>query len=281
MISFNNIGYMGRLGNQMFQFASTVGIANRTGLEAKFPIENTRINQYTGPFDPILGRNMPVKCDLLECFDIPDEFFIKKNDIEVNFLYTEHNFSYNKETEFIVDFTDMNGYFQSEKYFIDQRDLILKYFKFRDEYNQKASIYIDSIKLENPNKELTSVHVRRGDYLQYPDHHPSCPLEYYKKSMSHLSGKCDQIFILFSDDPEWCRENFSGPDFLISNLKDAYSEMCAMTMCHNNIIANSSFSWWGAWLNCENNIVIAPNKWFGPLLDKDTSDVYCKDWIKF
>jgi hypothetical protein len=273
MITCSSIGYNGRLANQIFQFASTIGIARKLGYDPKFPIENFISGD---PHDYNGGK-------LRECFDIPDHYFEFRDKItrSISYVYNEGSFKYDEATREVPDGVDLRGYFQSELYFKDCSDEIRKLLKFRDEYNQKASIYIDSIKLENPNKELTSVHVRRGDYLQYPDHHPACPLEYYKKAMSHLSGKCDQIFILFSDDPEWCRENFRGPDFLISNLGDAYSEMCAMTMCHNNIIANSSFSWWGAWLNCGNNIVIAPNKWFGPMLDKDTSDVYCKDWIKF
>ena len=88
-------------------------------------------------------------------------------------------------------------------------------------------------------------------------------------------------FIIFSDDPDWCRNEFFGENYIISDLGDAYIELCAMSLCDHNIIANSSFSWWGAWLNNNpNKIVISPSKWFGPAIGKDTSDVYCKNWVK-
>jgi hypothetical protein len=87
------------------------------------------------------------------------------------------------------------------------------------------------------------------------------------------------IYVIFSDDVEWCKTEFSDPDYIISDLENPYTEMCAMSLCDHNIIANSSFSWWGAWLNVnQDKIVIAPSRWFGDLIQKDTSDVYCKNW---
>ncbi len=272
---------MGRLGNQMFQFASTVGIGNRIGLEAKFPIENTIERQPTGPFDPRIGANIPVKCDLTECFDIPDDMFIPSRHIFTNSFYNENEFSYNKASELISDGTCLNGYFQTERYFADSRDLILKYFTFKNRYSETALNYLNKIREENPNKKITSVHVRRGDYLQYPDHHPVCDIEYYRKSILEIQKNSDSIFLIFSDDSDWCKSKFTEDHFIISDINESYSELCAMTLCDNNIIANSSFSWWGAWLNQrQEKKVIAPQKWFGVLLNKNTEDVYCKNWIK-
>ena len=101
-------------------------------------------------------------------------------------------------------------------------------------------------------------------------------------SISHLEFQYPEIkFIVFSDDPDWCRSNFNGEKFIICDINDSYIEMCAMSLCDDNIIANSSFSWWGAWLNQkEDKTVIAPSRWFGHMIPKDTSDVYCNKWIQ-
>ena len=116
----------------------------------------------------------------------------------------------------------------------------------------------------------------------YPNHHPVCSLDYYMDSISHLEFQYPEIkFIVFSDDPDWCRSNFNEDKFIMCDINDHYIEMCAMSLCDDNIIANSSFSWWGAWLNQkEDKTVIAPSRWFGHMIPKDTSDVYCNKWIQ-
>ena len=97
----------------------------------------------------------------------------------------------------------------------------------------------------------------------FPDHHPPCSLDYYNAAKKELSALNDNIiYVIFSDDIEWCKKEFNDPSYVISDL-------------------NSSFSWWGAWLNKKSDkIVIAPSQWFGKLLINDTSDIYCKNWIK-
>ena len=116
----------------------------------------------------------------------------------------------------------------------------------------------------------------------FPDHHPPCSLDYYNAAKKELSALNDNIiYVIFSDDIEWCKKEFNDPSYVISDLNNPYTEMCAMSLCDHNIIANSSFSWWGAWLNKKSDkIVIAPSQWFGKLLINDTSDIYCKNWIK-
>ena len=114
-----------------------------------------------------------------------------------------------------------------------------------------------------------------------PDHHPICSMDYYEKAIFRIEQEGETKFIVFSDDPEWCRTVFIGDSYTISDLNNPYVEMCAMSMCDDNIIANSSFSWWAAWLNRNpNKIVISPSRWFGHLLNKNTSDIYCQGWIK-
>jgi len=132
--------------------------------------------------------------------------------------------------------------------------------------------------VEAPSTSMVSVHVRRGDYLKLSDHHPACTLEYYDKAMSKFDG-CK--FLIFSDDKKWCLENFNKENCEISFNSDAVEDLQLMSLCDHHIIANSSFSWWGAWLGRnKDKKVIAPKEWFGPAKnDHNTKDLYCKDWI--
>jgi hypothetical protein len=273
LISFPEIGYLGRLGNQMFQFASTVGIAKKIGKKAKFPIENFSINNGD------LGN---LGCNLLEIFNIPEYFFLKKNSLIIDYLYRELDFGYNEETLALPENCGISGYFQTDKYFYDIREYILDIFSFKNEYTEKAREYIGKIKKIDPDITVVSIHIRRGDYLYQQDLHPICSDEYYEKSTSLMEEKFKNlVFLVFSDDIEWCNEKFKIPNYLVVDLKSPYSELCLMTMCDHHIIANSSFSWWGAWLNKkENKEVIAPINWFGPSLNKNTKDIYCKGWLK-
>lgn len=280
MISFREIGYWGRLGNQMFQFASSFGISRKLGLEIRFPLENCFSFQRTGPFVPEIGANMNVKCDLLDCFEIPQEFFIPLRHIRVDQIQRESNFNFDHALFGIRDNTAIQGYLQTEKYFSHCKDEIREIFQFKREIKEKSIVYLESLGLPK-NTSKISVHVRRGDYLQSPDHHPSCGLDYFYSAFSEFDQFTDKVFLIFSDDKDWCEQNFKANKFLVSQLTDPYSELCAMSMCDHHIIANSSFSWWGAWLNPhDSKIVICPSKWFGPLLNKNVSDLYCENWQK-
>jgi hypothetical protein len=280
MISFQQIGYMGRLGNQMFQFASTLGIANRLGFEARFPIENCLNFIGSGPFDPKIGRPMDVKCDLVDCFDISPEYFIPQRHMNQGHSYHENKFGYNQEIESLPDNSSLNGYFQTEKYFNEFRDLILSQFVFKSSYRDLAESYIQTIRKENRDAVIASIHVRRGDYVMFPDHHPPCSFSYYNSAIEELRIANEKVvYLIFSDDVDWCKTEFIDPSYIITDLNNPYSEMCAMSLCDHNIIANSSFSWWGAWLNVNlNKTVIAPSRWFGSQINKDVSDVYGKGW---
>lgn len=280
MISFREIGYWGRLGNQMFQFASTVGIARKSGFDAKFPIENCFVSQRTGPYDPEIGQNEEVKCDLLDCFNLSDDFFIPARHIRTDRIYQEPDFTFDPNSFKIPNFTSVRGYFQTEKYFSHCSNEIKKNFSFKKEILEKAQEYVQKIK-EKSGKSLIGVHVRRGDYVRSPDHHPPCSFEYYKRCFDLFNRIGEFIFLIFSDDPSWCEDNFKGENYIVCNLKDPYQELCCMSLCSHNIIANSSYSWWGAWLNNNRDKkILAPSKWFGPLLNKNTDDVYCHGWIK-
>lgn len=277
MITFTRIGYLGRLGNQMFQMASTIGIAKKLGLECYFPLEhflngiNTDQNSYDG-------------CKLMDCFDIDRSLLKPINQISKNIsnIYGEQCFKFDPQTGFLPDDVDLYGYFQTEKYFMTNRELILSIFEFKPPITEASHSYIETIRNSNKGYKIASIHVRRGDYVALPNHHPVCDSKYYKSAISKIKENGEPIkFIVFSDDPNWCKSEFQGEDFIISELGNTYQELYSMSLCDHHIIANSSFSWWGAWLNrSDKKIVIAPSRWFGPSLANDTSDIYCENWIK-
>jgi hypothetical protein len=160
---------------------------------------------------------------------------------------------------------------------MDYRNEILELFKIDDETNQKLFNKYGEIL----NLDTCSIHVRRGDYLGLQNHHPIQPIEYYQKAINIIGE--EKHFLIFSDDIKWCEENFSflkNKTFVSENLD--YEDLYLMSMCNNNILANSTFSWWGAWMNQnENKQVIIPSKWFGiSNLHLNTNDLFCDKWIK-
>ena len=114
MIYFRSIGYLGRLGNQLFQFSSAVGISKKRGYGVQFPIENCSRFIPNGPIDPKTGQMINVKCDLLDCFDIPSSYFRPVSELAVSAVYSERDFKFNPEVLSLPPNTDLYGYFQDE-----------------------------------------------------------------------------------------------------------------------------------------------------------------------
>jgi hypothetical protein len=163
------------------------------------------------------------------------------------------------------------GFFQSEKYFKHIEESIKEDFTFREHILEPCKEIAEGF--ENP----VSLHVRRTDYLTNNANHHNLDLSYYEEALKHFD---DRQVIVFSDDPEWCKEQslFSDDRFLVSESEDNKIDLCLMTFCTSHIIANSSFSWWGAWL-ANSQKVIAPSKWFGPNnADKETKDLIPETW---
>lgn len=246
MITFSKLGSFGRLGNQLFQISATVALANRNRDVAKFN-EWSYSSYFKNPINAGL-----------------DESEIKNNYRERSFEY--HPIEYKNGLDLI-------GYFQSERYFKDSEELIRYYFDFKDEL-------IDDEKIEIAKKSC-SIHIRRTDYLNFPEYHPFPGIDYYEKAIKLMRDMGISDFIIFSDDIEWCKKNF-GSFFKYSEGLSDIQDLALMSKCKNHIIANSSFSWWGAWLNNnKDKKVIAPSLWFGPAKKNViTNDLYCSDWIK-
>lgn len=166
------------------------------------------------------------------------------------------------------------GYFQSEKYFSGVHKLIRKQFAFKEELiTDKAKEYLESIESGNS----ISVHIRRGDYVKEKFasiYGGICTTEYYQSAMKYMRQNVDNPkFFLFTNDPEWVKENMLEEDCVLVEGNDestGYIDMMLMSRCKHNIIANSSFSWWGAWLNSySDKIVVAPSKWLNNTEEED------------
>lgn len=257
-IGYNRLGSNGRLGNQMFQYAALRGISAHKNYEWVIPKPDSYGESNYGLFD---------------CFEMSSVTEENFGFVNGQSVYTGC-FNFSKEFfDNCPDNVNLHDYFQTEKYFENIVDVIRKDFSFKKEIKNACLEIISDI--DNP----IFIHVRRGDYLNQPDNHPVCPLSYYQKSLE-LFDKNSPVFV-FSDDLEWCRKNFTEDRFLIptenpiyNHLSDTndgrvksfipYYDLCMMSMCSGGIIANSSLSWWGAWL-IENPIqsIVSPTPWFG------------------
>jgi hypothetical protein len=267
LIGFNALGRMGRLGNQMFQYAALKGIASMNGAKYQFPI-------YRNAADDGIG-NM-VRTELFDVFRMDS---IRQSNIGILKdapLLCEQFFHFD-ERLFRIPFevVEIRGFFQSERYFMHIKHEIFDDFRFSDEVMGRCLDIIG--RMDKP----ISLHVRRQDYVHEHSNHPPCSEEYYRKAI--LRYENDRRIIVFSDDPEWCRNQalFSEKRFLVFESGDQRTDLCLMTLCSDHIIANSSFSWWGAWLSRNPlKTVIAPKRWFGEGYTKDlnTQDLYPEGW---
>lgn len=258
-MSFVSVDLMGGLGNCLFQIATAYSTSLRDS--------KTFICQKNVSY----GSHKPIDHYLNNIFGKINFGTVNTNSQS----YKEPFFHYNEIPKTNNNLI-LNGYFQSEKYFINYRNEILELFAINNEVNHKLQNKYQNLL----NKKTCSLHVRRGDYVRLNDFHTVQPIDYYKKSVN-LIGE-DYEYLIFSDDIEWCKNNFDfikNKNFIEGDTD--YENLYLMSMCDHNIIANSSFSWWGAWMNKnENKKIISPKDWFG-VKNKhiNTKDIYSKNWI--
>lgn len=250
MITFKKLGSFGRFGNQLFQVAAAVALARRNGDEAIF-----HRWEYGNRFANQVFQSDKVRVD-----------HIWK---EPSFTFTEIPYRMNLSLE---------GYFQSERYFADCADEIRRIFKPSDD----ITAYLDENHAGLSEVTTCSIHVRRTDYLRLSQYHTPQSMRYYRPAMKMIQDfEPDVLFVIFSDDIGWCRKQFkSNSAFRFIEDEDDEVDFFLMTRCDHHIIANSSFSWWGAWLNDKTGkLVVAPSKWFGYAASHKTDDLYAKGWM--
>jgi hypothetical protein len=265
MIGFNFLGKMGQLGNQMFQVASLKGIAKNKGYNFCIPNHDEVVVDNLGNklrielFEPFVLKNM----SMLNLQKIDDS---RPSIQESGFHFDEELF------DNCPDWVNLVGYFQTEKYFKHIENEVREDFLFKDDILNPCKEMISEI------EEPVSLHIRRGDFLKNSGNHHNLNLDYYKEALNRINS--DLPVIIFSDDPKWCEEQelFESDRFLVAQGNSSYVDMCLMTLCTRHIIANSTFSWWGAWL-ANSKQVIAPSKWFGPNNSHlNTKDLYPESW---
>ena len=261
MIGHNHLGKNGRFGNQMFQYAATRGVAAWKGYEWCIP---------DGPKTDDEFEDEENQHKLFMAFKLPSVKVVNMHPApykeEASFTFDEDLFN-NCE-----DNVNLYGYFQSEKWFSHIENSIRKDFEWRDDVDAMCGQMFENI----TGGQAISLHIRRTDHLIKPTYHPVLPLSYYEEALSKFPS--DIPVLVFSDEPAWCFEQdlFKDDRFLISDSGDNITDMCLMSMCQYQIMANSTYSWWGAWLSNSKD-VIAPRLWFGPD-GQDPKDVYVDRW---
>ncbi len=274
MMTFSILGRFGRIGNQLFQIASMIGISKDNEKELWFPQWHC---DYT-------------KKNMNEFFE--NKLNFKNNSLSEYSLFKEKQFNYDKiflDKEINYDFL---GYFQSDKYFKKYESEIRKQFEpsrsllhdLKNKFAQSGLLY----------RNTCSVHIRRGDYVNNEVHDGICTLEYYAKAIEFIKSRVyNPKFVVFSDDIKWCKENFDNSFYFVENSlsqegdvihrtnNSDVEELFLMSMCSHNIIANSSFSWWASYLNKHvDKIIVAPNRWFSSDYKENFEDIYTSNMIR-
>lgn len=252
----------GGLGNMLFQIIAGECLAQKYNKELCFP----NVDEHFA-FLHSFGKWV-VHCD--EYLTVFKNINWHKNSYSGDSLWKYKHVGFRYEEIVPNDGTVYCGYFQSEKNFTEGWQFVKNLLEPADHVKDRLDNYQDIF-----NVTTCSIHVRRGNYLSLPEHHTVQTMEYYNEAMGRIGA---DRYLVFSDDIEWCKQNFIGEEYIF--IKDTdYIEMFLMSMCDHNIIGNSSFSWLGAYLgNPDHRLVVAPNKWF-PNNDK-AIDVIPDRWIK-
>ncbi len=283
----------GGLGNQMFQYALGRHLAEKNNTELKLDLsafKDYKFRKYElGSFNIIEKFAHPEEINQLSIIPTGrvDKFLRKvlKKPIKRPKSYIKENISggFNSKVLDLQDNIYLEGYWQSEKYFIGIEHLIRKEFSFKLPATGKNKEILESIL----NTNSVSLHVRRGDYITNPTVnavHGVCSLDYYMECIDYIENKInDPQFYIFSDDMAWVKSNLkiSSQVYYVDHntIDNGIEDMRLMSNCKHNILANSSFSWWGAWLNPNpNKTVLTPKKWFNTTYD--SKDLIPERWIK-
>ena len=259
-VSFNGLGNEGRLGNQMFQYAFIRGMSKKHGYDFIIPDANANRFDNYGLFD---------------CFELEG---CKTGEGSYPTLECRDTAFNQKFLDDCSDNTNYSGVFQTEKYFANATEELRKDFTFHKEILDPCQEFIDNV------GDVIFLHVRRGNsnlvgnrgekwsYQMLQDYHPLMKKEYYLEALSHFDES--KKVIVLSDTIDWCKKQdwLQDDRFLFSDssyevfddgASVPYIDLCLMSLCSGGIIANSSMSWWGAWLQNDTGKIIAPNPWYG------------------
>lgn len=282
---------MGGLGNQMFQYAAARKIALANNASLKLDISDYQKDELR----QFRLDNFNIKADVASATDLkyfyryrglrPQAFIlnffqsIKPSEKQV--YIKENGNGYNEKTKKLSSNVYLEGYWQSEKYFEDIERSIRQEFTLKKPFDVKLKKIIEKIE----QGRAVAIHIRRGDYLsvKLSKVFETCSSEYYAKAIKQICVRISNPhFFIFSDDINWAKKNLPSDissEFISQNNTEDFEDLILMSKCQHNIIANSSFSWWGAWLNQNpDKIIIAPQKRFKDD-SKNSNDYYPTSWI--
>lgn len=288
MITFLKLGSLGRLGNQLFQYAALRATGLKNGYEVKIPNPKTQSWQ---------GQNC-----LLDNFNIPVKHLTPTDYSKISSTHREPDWSkLDLNLSKIKDNTNIEGYFQSTAYFEEFEDVIRAELKPKDEFINRNLPFINGLKEQYPDHELVSVHIRRGDNCQnldYGNHRiyndvyneNGLYFDYLNKAKDVFKNKKVK-YIIFTGgargdednttDIEWCKSVFKGEDFIFSEDQKQIDDFIRIMLCDHNIISHiSSFGWWAAYLNNNpNKMVVAPKYYHPDNLTLIREKFYPKEYI--
>jgi hypothetical protein len=256
---FSTAYLMGGLGNQMFQIAHAICQGWKNNIPSIFKCQS---------FTP-MQANQPTKyVDNIYRNIFFYNFSSKIKRVNAPWEYVDLNVNWDSPIEFY-------GYFQSGKNFLGYEEKIKDLFQPTENFINKIENKFPKIK-----KEITvSIHVRRGDYLTINNILPIIDKSYIDECLKMI-GEYDHIFI-FSDDVNWVKENLIYENSTVVESLEDYEDLWFISLCKINIMSNSSFSWWGTFLNKnENKKTYVPSIWFGPYGEPNYKDIYLDNWIK-
>lgn len=295
MITFNKFGKLGRIGNQLFQYAAIRNLSIKKNFQIGLP--------------KLTSLKFHGQKNLLNCFNIPDKFFGKTSFLK-KLTYSRYTEPDNKvDTNFfdIQDNTDIEGYFQSIYYFKDNSELIREELKPKDKYLDDAKKQLSKIKKRNNINTLVSLHIRRGDNVDpnirgnnsdllnsfglNDDFDKNSFFGRYIHNAKSIFRNQKVKFLVFSGgsrgksnkiDLDWCKKNLNGEEYIFNeDHQDEISDFCLINVCDHNIISpGSSFGWWAAYINKKKKIIVAP-KYYNPSSPKEAFKFmfYPDDWI--
>jgi Glycosyl transferase family 11. len=281
-----NLKIKGGLGNQLFQYAvvRNLAIKNNVGINIDYSYYNQAgpdtSRQYLLDLFKVKVTDNHSANSFYEKIHLLHKVLRKmgfKTRLYAKKYYFENGIGFDSRILELKDHIWLTGFFQSYKYFSDIADIL------REEFKLRAAFPVNSNITET---ESVFIHIRRGDYVSNKAasrFFACCALDYYEKAIKLMKEKLtDPKFFIFSDDISWVKNNLKldGAVYVSDGKLQDFEELALMSQCHHAIIANSSFSWWGAWLiNNPSKIVIAPSKWF---VSKkiSTKDLIPEDWVR-
>ena len=289
---------IGGLGNQLFQYAFGKTVSKKLGVNLLLDIDTSVIYQGLRVHKFCL-RSFHTKVEEAKNSNVYGFVWLRRHKRIFNFLYhslrlkkftssfyfPEKKFSFDENVFKQKDNMYFDGFWQTEKYFKDIKNELRKEFTIVEPLSDYSKNISNEIKKTN----AISLHVRRTDYVTHSisnEFHGVCSPQYYSNTIKYMTDRIESPhFFIFSDDYDWVVENFKSLKYPITFIKNGpeknYEDLTLMSQCKHHIIANSSFSWWGAWLNPEKNkIVIAPKQWHKNAPKINTVDLLPDDWIR-